>query len=167
MERKIFFHPERCLACLSCMLACQMKSMGISEVRNLSREQRPRHRMSITFDRGTPWVWVCQHCLSAPCVEACVSGSLRREDGGKKIFHNSENCVGCGSCVLVCPYGALKYDEKEKRVVKCNLCLEEAVPPCVRACQTQALAYQEANSFAGEKKKKFAQDMGRDRAADR
>jgi carbon-monoxide dehydrogenase iron sulfur subunit len=78
-----------------------------------------------------------------------------------------ENCVGCGSCVLVCPYGALKYDEQEKRVVKCNLCLEESVPPCVKACQTQALVYQEVNSFAGEKKKKFAQDMGRNRGADR
>jgi carbon-monoxide dehydrogenase iron sulfur subunit len=154
MIQKIFFRPERCMLCLSCVLACQIHSLGISDVRQISRNRQPIRRIFTSFVRGTPWVWTCQHCLSAPCVEACVSGSLRYQEREKVVIHRPETCVGCGSCILVCPFGALGFDEKEGRVEKCSLCLEDGFPRCVEACQTQALVYQDANLFARNKKKR-------------
>lgn len=161
MNRKIFFHPERCMLCLSCVLACQMNLLGTSDVRTIPRDQEPLQRISIAFNHGTPWIWKCQHCISAPCIEACVSGSLSQKEGGVGVVHHPETCVGCGSCLLVCPYNALGYDEKEERMIKCNLCWDEEVPPCVKACQTRALVYREPTLFAWEKKKKFVQEMRR------
>jgi len=166
MNGKIFFHPERCMLCFSCVLACQMNSLGMSEVNKIPRDQEPFQRISINFTHGTPWVWKCQHCVSAPCMEACVSGSLRQKEEGTGVVHQPETCVGCGSCLLVCPYNALKYDEKEERMIKCNLCCDEEVPPCVKACQTRALVYREPNLFAWEKKKEFVLEMRRVREAD-
>ena len=159
MHRKIFFRPERCMFCLSCVLACQTNSLRISDVRKILSGQRPLGRMTITFSRGTPWAWKCQHCTSAPCVEACVTGSLVQSEEGMGVVHNSETCVGCGSCLLACPYGALSYDNQEERTVKCNLCLDEKVPPCIRACQSRALVCTEPDHLAWEKKKKFAQEL--------
>jgi len=161
MERKIFFHPERCLSCLSCVLACQMNSLGVREVTETSSGQRPLQRMTYRFTRGTPWVSKCQHCISAPCVEACVTGSLVRQQGRSGVFHQRESCVGCGSCLLVCPNAGLVYDEREERMVKCNLCPEEAVPPCVRACRSKALDYIEPNLFARNRKKRFVTEWRR------
>ena len=161
MDQKIFFNPERCLSCLSCVLACQMNFLGIREATEISPGQRPLRRMAHRFDRGTPWVSRCQHCISAPCVEACVTGSLVRREGQTAIIHQRESCVGCGSCLLVCPYANLTYDETEERMVKCNLCFEENVPPCVRACQSKALEFTKPNLFAWNKKKKFVKDVRR------
>jgi carbon-monoxide dehydrogenase iron sulfur subunit len=82
------------------------------------------------------------------------------------VVHHEESCVGCGSCILVCPYDALKFDEKNGRVVKCNLCMDEETPPCVMACQSHALIYEDPARFARERKKAFALEMRRNRGAE-
>ena len=156
---RIFFHAERCMLCQSCVLACQMNSIGVSDVMEIPREEKPLQRMAFIFSHGTPWVWRCQQCLSAPCVEACVTGSLRHGEGGKGVVHDRETCVGCGSCVLACPFDALTPDENDDRVTKCNLCPEEEIPPCVKACQSGALVYEDPRIFAQNKRKKFLWDQ--------
>lgn len=160
MTRKIFFHPERCMLCHSCILACQMNFLGVTDPQKIPLDKKPPQRIRVTFSRGTPWAWKCQHCLSAPCVEACISGSLTAVEGRTGVMHHTETCVGCGSCLLVCPHGALSYDEKGKRVSKCNLCFEEDTPPCIKACKSGALVFQEVNSFAQGKRKRMAQRIG-------
>ena len=159
MDKRIFFDPERCMLCHSCVLACQMNSLGISEVMEIPRDGRPLQRMVITFSHGTPWAWRCQQCVSAPCVETCISGSLRYGEGGSGVIHDRETCVGCGSCVLVCPYNALTSDENDDRVTKCNLCPGEEIPPCVKACQSGALVYQDPRLFVQDRRKKFVRDQ--------
>lgn len=166
MNRKIFYRPERCMFCFSCVLACQLHCLGVSEVRRIPREQRPIQRILVEISHGTPWASKCQHCISAPCVEACISGSLVHRDGQPGVVHHQETCVGCGSCLLVCPFSALTYDDKDQKMIKCNLCSEQEVPPCVTACQSKALVYRSPEAFASEKKKKFARELGRVREAD-
>jgi len=155
MNQKIFFHPERCLLCLSCVLACQMNSLGARNCRSIPLGERPRQRISLTFHRRTPWAWKCQQCTAAPCSEACVSGSLRRKENGAGVENQPELCVGCGACLLACPLSIPIPDEVGK-VSKCNLCPEEEIPPCVRACQSRALVYQDVSCFSREKKNVFS-----------
>ena len=159
MSRKIFFHPERCMLCLSCVLACQMDEAGVSSPGAITGAMRPPSRMAVSFSNGTPWVWRCRHCVSAPCVEACVTGSLGQTEGKGTVVHRPDTCVGCGSCRLVCPFGGLRSQEKEARMVKCNLCPEQEVPPCVRACRSKALVFEEMAFFVQKKRKRLAREM--------
>ena len=47
----------------------------------------------------------CMHCNRPFCLEACPTGAtFQRTDGIVDI--NYDLCVGCGSCVLACPYKA-------------------------------------------------------------
>lgn len=165
MNQKIHFSPERCMLCFSCVLACEMQSIGVSDVRAIPQGGEACRRISFAFSRGTPWAWKCQHCTFAPCVEACVTGSLIHEKGSSRVAHRPETCVGCGSCLLACPFNALKYDGKKERVTKCNLCFEEKAPLCVKACPSGALVYYEPNIFASKKKRGFAQELRRSHEA--
>ena len=126
--------------CLSCELACQMKALGTHDPRALVRGQRPPRRITITLAEGTPRASVCRHCVQAPCVEACISGSIVRDEEASVVRHRPETCVGCGTCQLVCPFNAITRNDREDRMEKCNLCPDEETPPCVSACQTGALA---------------------------
>lgn len=154
MTRKIFFRPERCLMCLSCVLSCQLNSLGAGDPRRLP-PGKPLKRISHVFSRGTPWAWKCQHCSQAPCVEACVSGSIRRREDGKGIEHHPETCVGCGSCLLACPFSVPTLEGEGGRMSKCNLCPEEQIPACVKSCQSRALVFQEVSKFSRDKKKRY------------
>ena len=150
MKRNIFFRPERCLLCLSCVLACQRQSLREEPGKD------PRPRLRATFSGGTPWVWKCQQCTAAPCVEACISGSLRPREDGTGTEHSPENCVGCGSCLLACPLGIPAPEADSHRFSRCRLCLEEETPPCVKVCQSGALVFEEAGRFARTKMKRYA-----------
>lgn len=85
----------------------------------------------------------CQHCDEPPCVYACITGALRREDSGI-IKVDEERCIGCWTCILACPFGAIRQDTKQKKMVKCDLCPGETIPVCVANCPNEALVYAES-----------------------
>jgi anaerobic carbon-monoxide dehydrogenase iron sulfur subunit len=145
--------------CLSCVLACQMKALGADDPRGLVSGQRPPRRISMTLIEGTPRASVCRHCVQAPCGEACVSGSIVRDEETSVVRHHPETCVGCGTCQLVCPFNAITRNEQEDCMEKCNLCPEDDVPPCVIACGTGALALSRSDHEAQGKKRKFAEEL--------
>ena len=46
-------------------------------------------------------------------------------------------------CVMSCPYGILKPDDRTKQdIIKCDLCKEEDIPLCVYNCPSGALELQ-------------------------
>jgi carbon-monoxide dehydrogenase iron sulfur subunit len=108
---------------------------------------------------GTPWPERCWHCSQAPCAEACISGSIVRDEESSAVLHHPDTCVGCGTCQLVCPFHAIARDETEDCMVKCNLCPEDAAPRCVLACQTGALALSDGDRHAQEKMRNYAKEM--------
>jgi carbon-monoxide dehydrogenase iron sulfur subunit len=158
MKRVLVFHPERCLMCLSCVLACQLEALGVDDPRDLAARSKPPRRLSMTLVGGTPWPERCRHCTQAPCAEACISGSIVRDEAASTVRHRPETCVGCGSCQLVCPFNAIARDETGDCMTKCNLCPEDAAPRCVAACRTGALVLGSGHD-ADEKKRNFAREM--------
>ena len=54
-------------------------------------------------------------------------------------------CTGCKLCLQVCPYDALYFNEEERIVDKCNLCVERIdqglKPACVATCMNNALVF--------------------------
>ena len=120
---------------------------------------RPAKRITIALSEGTPRASICRHCLQAPCAEACISGSIVRDEETLAVRHHPETCVGCGTCQLVCPFNAVTRDEKEGRMEKCNLCPDEETPPCVRACGTGALTLGGSDRGAEKKKRRYAEEF--------
>jgi phenylacetyl-CoA:acceptor oxidoreductase 27-kDa subunit len=87
----------------------------------------------------------CMHCDDPPCLEVCPTrATFKRPNGIVDI--DEEVCIGCGYCILACPYGARAiifnrdYDLEEEVIsesgvtnsqrvnhigvcTKCNFCL--------------------------------------------
>ena len=54
------------------------------------------------------------------CVKGCITGALTRQNG--MIVIDENKCVGCFTCILSCPYGAIEPDETGHVMQKCELC---------------------------------------------
>lgn len=89
----------------------------------------------------------CMHCDKPRCVEACpTTASYKRPDGIVAIDHTK--CIGCKSCIAVCPYGAryIRAIGSTRGVAdKCQFCyhlVDKGEPPrCAQACPTKAIAF--------------------------
>jgi len=146
--KEIFVHLDRCMGCRSCQLACAVEH---STSRNLfaavSETPPPRYRLYVEKADSHKIPLTCRHCDPAPCLEACVAGAIYRDDRGM-VIHREDRCVGCWTCLMVCPYGVVGRRQEQRIAVKCDRCPEREVPACVSACPTKALVYSEADDFA-------------------
>jgi sulfite dehydrogenase (quinone) subunit SoeB len=90
----------------------------------------------------------CLHCEEPPCVRVCPTGaSYKREDNGV-VLVDYDQCIGCKYCAWACPYGAREFDEQQRVMKKCTLCIDrftdqtlperERRPACVLACPANA-----------------------------
>ena len=85
----------------------------------------------------------CRHCEEPICVKSCITGALSIEDG---VIHvDQEKCVGCYTCVLVCPYGAVMPGPDGNVIQKCELCTNNSAgePACVTGCPNRAIVFEE------------------------
>ncbi len=84
----------------------------------------------------------CNHCEDAPCVTICPTTALHNRDDGIVDF-DTDNCIGCKSCMQACPYDALYIDPQENTAQKCNYCAHKVdvglQPACVVVCPEQAI----------------------------
>ncbi|MCX6357229.1 MAG: 4Fe-4S binding protein, partial [Candidatus Aureabacteria bacterium] len=83
-------------------------------------------------------------CEEAPCLAACISGAMHRDRETGAVLCSQERCVGCWSCIMVCPFGIILRDTRGRTVAtKCDLCPDRDIPVCVQACPNEALVYEE------------------------
>jgi carbon-monoxide dehydrogenase iron sulfur subunit len=99
-------------------------------------------RIRIEGDNSVSFAVSCRHCSEPLCVKSCISGALSQKDG--LITIDQDKCVGCYTCVLVCPYGAIMPGENGV-MQKCELCIGNATksPACVEGCPNKAIIYEE------------------------
>lgn len=90
----------------------------------------------------------CLHCEEPPCVPVCPTGASYKRKSDGIVLVDYDKCIGCKYCSWACPYGAREFDEAEKVMKKCTLCVDRIYdtsipedrrkPACVIACPTSA-----------------------------
>ncbi len=133
--------PERCYACLGCVVACAYAKLGLTEDAPLRPDNLAAARLSVEAAGGYSVPLLCMQCANAPCMMVCPTGSLQRLDPQSPVSADPDRCIGCKSCVLACPVGVLSLGARNRVVQKCDLCLSRPghVPACVEACPMDAL----------------------------
>ncbi len=137
---------DNCVYCHLCEVACIVEhSQSKDIIKAFKREEKPIARCSAEFNYPVSYSVMCRHCEDAPCIEACQTGAMHRDERGYVIV-NEEKCVGCWMCIMACPYGVIKRDNRREiwgLSTKCDLCPERNLPACVEACPNDALTFEE------------------------
>lgn len=145
--KEIFVRIDRCVGCHTCELACAVEhSQSKNLFAALAETPSPRRRLFVMPAAARNVTLTCRHCDPAPCLEACIAGALYRDERGA-VRQDDERCVGCWTCLMVCPYGVVSRQAERRLALKCDRCPDIDRPACVAACPTQALVFQELDDF--------------------
>ncbi|MBE4856619.1 4Fe-4S dicluster domain-containing protein [Enterobacter cloacae complex sp. P40RS] len=135
MNRFILADPEKCIGCRTCEVACMMSHQDAAAPDALTSRIRVVKGGTFTTAVG------CHQCEDAPCANVCPTGAIRRS--AEAWLVDQARCIGCKSCMVACPFGAMqvRYVAERARALKCDLCAHrEGGPACVEACPTRALS---------------------------
>lgn len=140
--KRIYANEKWCLGCRLCEYNCAFANSGEVNMVKALKGKPIFPRIHINGDDSINFAVSCRHCKDPLCVKSCISGALSIKDEVICIDHNK--CVGCLTCILVCPYGAVAEGE-HGIVQKCELCLENSCgePACVKGCPNKAIVYEE------------------------
>ncbi len=143
--RRVFVKEEVCIGCHLCEVHCQLQHTQSRDlIKAFKRESvRPLPRLRVEEKGVVSFSVRCQQCDEAPCVQACLTGALTRDAVSSLVKVDEERCIGCWTCLLVCPLGAIRQDSEQTKVLKCDLCQGEEIPVCVANCPNEALVYLE------------------------
>jgi carbon-monoxide dehydrogenase iron sulfur subunit len=143
--RRVYVREDVCMGCHLCEVYCQVQHAQSKDIIKAFKKESPHPLPRLRVEeKGTVSLSVrCQQCDEAPCVYACLTGAINRDHVTGVVVADEERCTGCWTCILVCPFGAIRRDSKGRKTIKCDLCQGEDVPVCVTNCPNEALVYVE------------------------
>ena len=154
--KTVFVDVARCIGCRHCEIACALEhssNKDLMSVLNDNPQPRPRINVGLGIDFLT-FPNRCRHCDPAPCMQTCPTGAIYRNAEYGSVLVNTEKCISCGMCAMVCPFSAISFyttpQQTGKSVsCKCDDCIDRQnkniKPACVEACKTGALIFEEIN----------------------
>jgi len=155
--------PDKCIGCKACEVACSVVHSDslVTTAGTMTNPIIPKLYLVKTAEVTMPIQ--CRHCEDAPCANVCPVSAITQENGA--IVVKEEICVGCKTCLMACPFGAIELvpqykngqeviqrvlkaqnedglEDKAKVVAnKCDLCVDrDNGPACVENCPQKALS---------------------------
>ncbi len=148
--KRIYADERFCIGCRLCEVHCFVSHSKSKRIVKAYRTERDtvQSRVKVEDSGIATFALQCRHCDDAPCLEACMTGAMRRDEATGAIICDEDKCVGCWMCVMVCPVGAVspgKGENRKKAASKCDLCgmKWDDCPPCVANCPNMALKWEE------------------------
>ena len=134
-------NEEVCIGCRLCEIWCLVAHSKSKDIIKAFLYEKDRAMAKVHVEERGPVSFAlhCRHCEDAHCIYACISGALYKSAESGIVLHDAPKCVGCWSCVLACPNGAIIRDFASSKVLKCDLCVENDEPVCVKKCPNNAL----------------------------
>ena len=153
----------RCSGCHNCFLACRDEHYGNDypgysaaqpldgqfwmQIKEVESGKYPRPRLNYI---PIP----CQHCQSAPCIDAAKDGAVYRRDDGIVLI-DPEKARGQDQIVASCPYRVIYWNAALELPQKCGMCAQrldqgDKQPRCSEACPTGAMVFGDLDDPASE-----------------
>ena len=80
---------------------------------------------------------LCNQCENPACVQVCPVGATYQTLDGV-VLVDREWCIGCGYCIMACPYGVRFFHPVHRVADKCTFCYHRISKgmetACVQAC---------------------------------
>ena len=140
--KRVYVNEKWCLGCHLCEYYCAFASSNEKDMARALKDIRISPRIRIEEMDGISFAVSCRHCSETLCVKGCITGAMTKKDG--VITIKKDKCIGCYTCILCCPYGAVSPSE-DGAIQKCELCIKtnSGVPKCVEGCPNGAIVFEE------------------------
>lgn len=141
--KRVFVNEKWCLGCHLCEYFCAFAGTRAQDMARALKNVKINPKIRLEEGKGICFAVSCRHCKEPLCVKACITGALRKVDGVIKA--DKSRCVGCYTCVMSCPYGAIAPSPEGGAVEKCELCVgtSDKTPACVKGCPNGAIVFEE------------------------
>ena len=139
--KKVFAKENLCINCRLCEVYCKTAHSKSKDVVAAYKTENPAPvaRVSVYGDKAASVAVNCRHCDDPACVKACITGAMQKDKKTGIVSVDESKCIGCMTCLAVCPIGCIKTD---KIAMKCDLCKGDE-PACVKNCPNRALVWLE------------------------
>jgi carbon-monoxide dehydrogenase iron sulfur subunit len=151
--KRIYVNEEYCIGCRLCEVHCLVQHSQSKKIIKAYKEEAPEIMPRLVFEEDGPlsFAMPCRHCADAPCLDACITGAMHRDNGSEAVLCDEDKCVGCWMCIMACPFGAIQRNLKVKKAAsKCDLCYGEDMPACVANCPNEALTFEDRSPVSEE-----------------
>jgi len=105
---------------------------GFKDPRTMGRDVRPEDIKKAFFVPK-----LCNQCDKPPCIQVCPVGATYKSWDGIALV-DRKWCIGCGYCIMGCPYGVRFFHPVHNVAEKCNFCYHRIhkglKPACEYAC---------------------------------
>lgn len=159
MNSFVVANPNKCIGCRTCEIACALAHTRENSLTGDTHQIEFNPRLNVIKTANISAPIQCRHCEDAPCAAVCPVGAIVNRNNTIQV--DAEICIGCKTCLMACPIGAIdlapKYINGEKKLQqslkciehvkvynkekivanKCDLCINRPEgPACAEVCPT-------------------------------
>lgn len=140
--KRIYVNEQWCLGCHLCEYYCAFANSDEDDMVKALKGKAIKPCIRVEEGDSVNFAVSCRHCEEPLCVKGCITGALTKNGG--VITVDSDRCIGCYTCILCCPYGAVS-PSGDGVIQKCELCVKNSggTPHCVKGCPNNAIVFEE------------------------